>query len=141
MTKWQILEFSRNLFQCFFLKYKTETAKTVQRQLHILHNISKFRHFVISSHLFYWHANHIRILFSFSKKYLWQQTAIYQLKSLLHWLVLEEFWFDCMSTCSHTWFLFHMQASSRLWWWFCQNRFDGWIWSHWGYNGLDENSW
>ena len=30
----------------FFLKYKTETGKTVQRQLHILHNISKFRHFV-----------------------------------------------------------------------------------------------
>ena len=32
----------------FFLKYKTETVKTVQRQLHILHNISKFRHFVTS---------------------------------------------------------------------------------------------
>ena len=32
----------------FFLKYKTETAKTVQRQLHILHNISKFCHFVTS---------------------------------------------------------------------------------------------
>ena len=61
VTKWRILEFSRNLFQCFFLKYKTETAKTVQRQLHILHNISSFRHFVISSHLFYWHANHIRV--------------------------------------------------------------------------------
>ena len=60
MTKWRILEFSRNLFQCFFFEVQTETAKTVQRQLHILHNISKFRHFVISSHLFYWHANHIK---------------------------------------------------------------------------------
>ena len=59
MTKWRILEFSRNLFQCFFFEVQTETAKTVQRQLHILHNISKFHHFVISSHLFYWHANHI----------------------------------------------------------------------------------
>ena len=45
---WRNDEFSRNLFQCFFLKYKTETAKTVQRQLHILHNISTFRHFVTS---------------------------------------------------------------------------------------------
>ena len=42
-----------------FFEVQTETAKTVQRQLHILHNISKFHHFVISSHLFYWHANHI----------------------------------------------------------------------------------
>ena len=49
-----------NFHETYFLKYKTETAKTVQRQLHILHNISKFRHFVISSHLFYWHANHIK---------------------------------------------------------------------------------
>ena len=35
-----------NFHETYFLKYKTETAKTVQRQLHILHNISKFRHFV-----------------------------------------------------------------------------------------------
>ena len=52
--------FTQPIPMFFFLKYKTETAKTVQRQLHILHNISKFRHFFISSHLFYWHANHIR---------------------------------------------------------------------------------
>ena len=32
----------------FFFEVQTETAKTVQRQLHILHNISKFRHFVTS---------------------------------------------------------------------------------------------
>ena len=35
-----------SILSMFFLKYKTETGKTVQRQLHILHNISKFRHFI-----------------------------------------------------------------------------------------------
>ena len=72
VTKWRILEFSRNLFQCFFFEVQTETAKTVQRQLHILHNISKFRHFVISSHLFYWHANHIN-LETYSMTWSWHQ--------------------------------------------------------------------
>ena len=38
-----------NFHEIYFLKYKTETAKTVQRQLHILHNISKFRNFVTSN--------------------------------------------------------------------------------------------
>ena len=60
VTKWRNDEFL-NFHATYFLKYKTESAKTVQRQLHILHNISKFRHFVISSHLLYWHANHINI--------------------------------------------------------------------------------
>ena len=42
---WRNYEFS-NFHETYFLKYKTETAKTVQRQLHILHNISKIRNFV-----------------------------------------------------------------------------------------------
>ena len=43
-----------NFHETYFLKYKTETAKTVQRQLHILHNISSFRQYDISSfrHIF-----------------------------------------------------------------------------------------
>ena len=56
---WRNYEFL-NFHETYFLKYKTETAKTVQRQLHILHNISSFRHFVISSLHFYWHAKDIR---------------------------------------------------------------------------------
>ena len=59
VTKWRNDEFL-NFHETYFLKYKTETAKTVQRQLHILHNISSFRHFVISSLHFYWHAKDIK---------------------------------------------------------------------------------
>ena len=49
VTKWrndEFWNFHATYSNVFFLKYKTETAKTVQRQLHILHNISKNRNFV-----------------------------------------------------------------------------------------------
>ena len=60
MTKWQNFEILCNMCSCLCTVLAVSVLYFKKKHWNRLRKNSKIRHFVISSHLFYWHANHIR---------------------------------------------------------------------------------
>ena len=59
MTKWRNFEILCNMCSCLCTVLAVSVLYFKKKHWNRLRENSKIRHFVISSHLFYWHANHI----------------------------------------------------------------------------------
>ena len=61
MTKWRNDEILCNMCSCLCTVLAVSVLYFKKKHWNRLRENSKIRHFVISSHLFYWHANHIKL--------------------------------------------------------------------------------
>ena len=61
MTKWRNFEILCNMCSCLCTVLAVSVLYFKKKHWNRLRENSKIRHFVISSHLFYWHANHISL--------------------------------------------------------------------------------
>ena len=59
MTKWRNFEILCNMCSCLCTVLAVSVCTSKKKHWNRFRENSKIRHFVISSHLFYWHANHI----------------------------------------------------------------------------------
>ena len=60
MTKWRNFEILCNMCSCLCTVLADSVLYFKKKHWNRLRENSKIRHFVISSHLLYWHTNHIR---------------------------------------------------------------------------------